>query len=148
MAGGWHVPRIAVNPALVLLSMFVTVASGGCASSNTCPLHASDSLKSCYFKSINQMWTPNAAGPVHMPGEGLYSFAKVSKDESNCCYDLNVQAYMCEAQRRNGDKVIFVAPLGRCPQRRARAQATRLDLHLEPRALRCACARRLMVQSW
>ena len=94
---------------LLLLNGLIGTVSGGCASSNTCPLHASDSLKECYFKSINQMWTPNTAEPVHMPGEGLYSFAKVSKDESNCCYDLNVQAYMCEAQRRNGDKVRFVA---------------------------------------
>ena len=84
---------------LVLLSLFVATAIGSCASSNACPLHASDGLKQWYFKSINQMWTPNTAGPVHMPSEGLYSFAKVSKDESNCCYELNVQAFLCEAQR-------------------------------------------------
>jgi hypothetical protein len=37
--------------------------------------------------------------PIAMPGKGLYTILKVSKDESNCCYDLEVQGFMCEVMR-------------------------------------------------
>ena len=37
--------------------------------------------------------------PIAMPGKGLYKILKVSKDESNCCYDLEVQGFMCEVMK-------------------------------------------------
>ena len=48
---------------------------------------------------LNTREKRNGGFPIAMPGRGLYKIAKVSKDESNCCYDLEVQGFMCEVMK-------------------------------------------------
>ena len=94
---------------MLLLVCFVADVKGSCSSSASCPLHASDSIYTCWIKSISQFW--NFAGSKFaFPGKGLYTLAKISKDTSNCCYDLEVQAFMCEVLRGG-------VPVSICPHR-------------------------------
>ena len=100
--------RLSARPhaaAQLLLLSFLAAASGTrCTSSPTCPLYASNKLHQCFLKSINHMWTWNSNYKMNFPGKGLYTLAKISKSESDCCYDIHVQGFMCHAQR-NGTEV-------------------------------------------
>lgn len=59
---------------------------------------ASDSPAFCSITSAASFW--NFAGDKRaFPGLGLYTLAKISKDVSNCCYDIEVQAFMCPYKR-------------------------------------------------
>ena len=90
-----------------LLCLFVPKAlAQQCSSAPTCSAHSTQSglaLKKCSLKSLNSIWPDHgdfdAVFPVTMPGRGLYTILKVSKDESNCCYDLEVQGFMCEVMK-------------------------------------------------
>ena len=70
-----------------------------CSSSSTCPEHANNKELSCFLKGVNNMWGYSQVANMNFPGIGLYTLAKVSKDSSNCCYDLEVQAFLCNAER-------------------------------------------------
>ena len=85
---------------LLLLCGMADVAMGqSCSSSSTCPEHANDKELSCFLKAVNNMWGFSQVKNMNFPGIGLYTLAKVSKDSSNCCYDLEVQAFLCNAER-------------------------------------------------
>ena len=100
-----------------LLCLFVPEAlAQQCASAPTCPALGQSGLASdtCSMKQYGQTWglstmyagtklsgkqSRDGGFPIAMPGKGLYKILKVSKDESNCCYDLEVQGFMCEVMR-------------------------------------------------
>jgi hypothetical protein len=101
-----------------LLCLFVPEAlAQQCASAPTCPAYSWQSglaLDTCSMKQYGQTWglrtmyagtklsgkqLSDGGFPIAMPGKGLYTILKVSKDESNCCYDLEVQGFMCEVMR-------------------------------------------------
>jgi hypothetical protein len=92
-----HRPLLELLPLLILWGI-VPGVHGYCSSSATCPLHASDNPAYCTIHSAASFW--NFAGDRRsFPGLGLYTLAKISKDVSNCCYDIEVQAFMCEYKR-------------------------------------------------
>ena len=83
-----------------LLCLFVPRAlAQQCSSAPTCPAYSWQSglaSSKCSLTGLNQMRDFDGIFPVAMPGRGLYRILKVSKDESNCCYDLEVHGFMCE----------------------------------------------------
>ena len=49
------------------------------------------------MKGYSHFWGFNAS-PFYkfdFPGKGLYTFVKTQKDVSDCCYNLEVQGFMC-----------------------------------------------------
>ena len=97
---------------VLLLSDFVALSSSGCLSSPTCSIHASELQGLCYFKPYNRIWLPSqrpAVARVELPSVGLYSLAKVLKDESDCCFDLSVQVLFC-VPMRGGTRVRLAHP--------------------------------------
>ena len=92
---------------LILLYLFFPAAlANQCSLAPTCSayeLHSGSSAK-CTMKHFGHTKSFNGGGPVQMPGKGLYKVLKVSKDESNCCFDLEVQGFMCEVLK-NGTAV-------------------------------------------
>ena len=50
------------------------------------------------------MWGFSSVKNMNFPSIGLYTLAKVSKDTSTCCYDLEIQAFLGNAVR-NGNRV-------------------------------------------
>tara|TARA_B100000795_G_scaffold86875_1_gene63230 strand:+ start:71 stop:904 length:834 start_codon:yes stop_codon:yes gene_type:complete len=86
-----------------LLCLFVPKAlAQQCSSAPTCSALSTQSglaSKTCWMKQYAQMWDFDGGSPVAMPGKGLYTILKVAKDESNCCYDLEVQGFMCEVMK-------------------------------------------------
>ena len=97
---------------ILLLSDFVALSSSGCLSSPTCSINASELQGLCYFKPYNRIWLPSqrpAVARVELPSVGLYSLAKVLKDESDCCFDLSVQVLFCEPMR-GGTRVRLAHP--------------------------------------
>lgn len=91
--------RRASTALLVLPCLFVPGVASQCSSAPTCSLHASDSMDICWLKNFADAWAFDGGASVVFPGRGLYQMLKVSKDESNCCYELEVQAFMCEVLR-------------------------------------------------
>ena len=111
----WHASRGARLTALLCLFVPEALAQQ-CASAPTCPALGQSGLASdtCSMKQYGQTWglstmyagtklsgkqSRDGGFPIAMPGKGLYKILKVSKDESNCCYDLEVQGFMCEVMR-------------------------------------------------
>lgn len=85
---------------LLLLLRDVVVASGACASSPTCSLHAGDAFKfPCRIKDINRISTWKSITGTNFPGLGLYTLLNISKDESDCCIDVKIQGFFCQAKR-------------------------------------------------
>ena len=86
-----------------LLCLFVPRAQAQqCSSAPTCPSYSAQSglaSSKCSLKQFNHMMDFDGVFPVAMPGRGLYRILKVSKDESNCCYDLEVHGFMCEVMQ-------------------------------------------------
>ena len=100
-------PRPSRLNLLLLLAAYATSAhAASCSSSTTCPLHAIDAKATCWIKSLAQMWNYGGVGgdDFSFPGKGLFTIAKISKDVSNCCHDLKVQAFMSQVLR-NGNAV-------------------------------------------
>ena len=56
-------------------------------------------MATCWLKNFAQTWAFDGGGTVVFPGTGLYQILKVAKDENNCCYELDVQAFMCQVLR-------------------------------------------------
>ena len=106
----WRAPRGDTSTARAvlptLLCLFVPRAlAQQCASAPTCPAYswqsglASARAGTCWLKNFNHMMDFDGLFPVAMPGRGLYRILKVSKDESNCCYDLEVHGFSCEVMQ-------------------------------------------------
>lgn len=96
----WHVGSRALHLSLQLLLLceLATVTRGTrCSSSPTCPAHASDANKQCFLKGYSHFWGFDASPfmKFDFPGKGLYTFVKTQKDVSDCCYDVEVQGFMC-----------------------------------------------------
>ena len=94
---------------LILLYLFFPGAlANQCSSAPTCPAYAPQdgplANAWCSMRGFGLTWGMNSNGRVQMPGKGLYKIFKVSKDESNCCFDLEVQGFMCEVLK-NGTAV-------------------------------------------
>ena len=112
----WHASRGTRSTALLCLFVPEALAQQ-CASAPTCPAYSWQSglaSDTCSMKQYGQTWglstmyagtrlsgkqSRDGGFPIAMPGKGLYKILKVSKDESNCCYDLEVQGFMCEVMR-------------------------------------------------
>ena len=100
----WRAPRGDTSTARAvlptLLCLFVPRAlAQQCSSAPTCPAYSWQSglaSSKCSLTGENLMMDFDGIFPVAMPGRGLYRILKVSKDESNCCYDLEVHGFMCE----------------------------------------------------
>ena len=103
----------AVLPTLLCLLVPKALAQQ-CASAPTCPEYSWQSglaSGTCTLKQYGTMMNFEAnvlmatttgwrrKQPTILPGRGLYRIWKVSKDESNCCYDLEVQGFMCEVMK-------------------------------------------------
>ena len=102
---------------LLLLCDLATVARGQrCSSSPTCPAHASDTHKECFVKGYSHFWGFDTSPffKFDFPGKGVYTFAKTQKDESDCCYDLEVQGFMCHVVAADGTTP--VRALHACPR--------------------------------
>ena len=93
---------------VVLLNLiFVPQAIGQCSSGPTCPLHntAGSATSTCKILGYSKAFAfglPNSGKwrkAYQFPSKGLYTLAKISKDETNCCVDLEVQAFMCQVLR-------------------------------------------------
>jgi len=103
----WRAPRGDTSTAravlLALLCLFAPRAlAQQCSSAPTCPSYSAQSglaLSTCRLTQYNSMMDFDGGYPVAMPGRGVYRIFKVSKDESNCCYDLEVHGFMCEVMK-------------------------------------------------
>ena len=90
---------------LLLLCDSATVVKGQrCSSSPTCPAHVfgpRPAHKECFLKGYSHFWgfdtSPYYKFPF--PSKGLYTFAKVQKDTSDCCFGLEVQGFLCPILR-------------------------------------------------
>ena len=98
-------------PTVLLIQLYVLVPgalANQCSSAPTCPAYAPQdgplANAWCSMRGFGLTWGMNSNGRVQMPGKGLYKIFKVSKDESNCCFDLEVQGFMCEVLK-NGTAV-------------------------------------------
>ena len=89
---------------LLLCGMAAVARASSCSSSSTCPAHEDNRDIGCLFKGINNMWGFSSLKNMNFPGIGLYTLARVSKDTSDCCYDLEVQAFLGNAMR-GGNRV-------------------------------------------
>ena len=98
---------------LVALFDLVAVTTGSCSASPMCPLHAGESTATCWLKGSSGFWTYVGTQSRYneFPGLGQYTFLKVSKDVSNCCYELEVQGFMCQVLR-GGQPVSLKRELG------------------------------------
>ena len=90
--------------AIVLLGCIAAASGTRCSSSPTCPLYANDRLVKCSMEGINAFWGYKHGHRMNFPGKGLYTLARISKNEAQCCYDMHVQAFLCNAMR-NGTEV-------------------------------------------
>jgi hypothetical protein len=119
---------------LLLLCNLASVVRGtSCSSSPTCLAHAGDENKQCFVKGYSHFWGFDTSPffKFAFPSKGLYTFVKTQKDTSDCCYDLEVQGFMCHVLREGSP----VSTLRRStPGLRART-----DRHVRPQ-------RRLMVE--
>ena len=124
-----------------LLCLFVPRAQAQqCSSAPTCPSYSAQSglaSSTCSLKQFNHMLDFDGGFPVAMPGRGLYRIWKVSKDESNCCYDLEVQGFMCEVMKnKTAVRASFImAKLDTCA--RGNSLRTALSSPSARRARRC-----------
>ena len=124
----WRAPRGDTSTARAVLSallcLFVPRAlAQQCSSAPTCPSYSAQSglaLSTCRLTQYNSMVDFGGGYPVAMPGRGLYRIFKVSKDESNCCYDLEVHGFMCEVMKNK--TAVRASPLS-CPAAAAAAAA-------------------------
>ena len=103
---------------LVALFDLVAVTTGSCSASPTCPLHAGESTATCWLKGSSNFYNFGGTQSRYneFPGLGQFTFAKVSKDVSNCCYELEVQGFMCQVLRQ-GQPVGLERELGRVASR-------------------------------
>ena len=128
----------AVLPTLLCLLVPKALAQQ-CASAPTCPAYPWSDLTSsmCSMKQFGHMRNFKGGSPTALPGRGLYRIWKVSKDESNCCYDLEVQGFMCEVMKnKTAVRASFImAKLDTCA--RGNSLRTALSSPSARRARRC-----------
>ena len=89
---------------IVLLLLFCDSARSDCLrSDSTCPVAASDPTKTCFLKGYSHFWgfDTSAFSKFDFPAKGLYTFAKVQKDTSDCCGDLEIEGFMCDILKNN-----------------------------------------------
>ena len=99
----------------VLILSFISRANAGCAAGPSCPLHTGGAgisgdlhvggaTSTCQLKGYNKAFAffdgtrfqGKWQAAFQFPSKGLYTLAKITKDETDCCIDLEVQAFMCE----------------------------------------------------
>ena len=59
--------------------------------------------KTCFLKGYSHFWGFDASpfSKFDFPAKGLYTFAKVQKDTSDCCGDLEIEGFMCDILKNN-----------------------------------------------
>ena len=90
---------------IFLLLLFCDSARSDCLlrSDATCPLAESDPTETCFLKGYSHFWGFDASpfSKFDFPAKGLYTFAKVQKDTSDCCGDLEIEGFMCDILKNN-----------------------------------------------
>ena len=84
---------------LLLLCDLANVVSGSsCSSSASCPAHESEDTKTCYLKGYSHFWGFDTSSffKFDFPGKGMYTFVKSQKDTTDCCFDVEIQGFMCD----------------------------------------------------
>ena len=87
---------------ILVLGALVPAARASCSSSATCPAHALDRLQTCYMPGSPMVSNWQGQRLWSFMGNGLYTIGKISKDETNCCYDVEVQAFLIPILSRDG----------------------------------------------
>lgn len=87
---------------LLAFGVLVPAAWASCSSAPTCPAHAGDRLLQCSMPGspVVRNWLGHRM--YSFMGNGLYTLGKISKDETNCCYDVEVQAFLIPILSRDG----------------------------------------------
>ena len=100
---------------VLMFGALVPAARASCSSAPTCPAHVDDRLQTCYMPGSPMVSNWQGHRMWSFMGNGLYTIGKISKDETNCCYDVEVQAFLIPILSRDGTTRVSACMLSNFP---------------------------------